>query len=489
MKGSRSTMGLFSKNKKTGGETAQNGSAPITENENHSIAYRDGVFEVYEDKTDGKKYGKILKYHGSSKVFEMPDEDFEKWRDAAENFGKYRITYERDDDFFIEKAAIELASAPAHESDAAATAKPTEKTASAESNSAEAPSALSPEDAAELSSLIEYYNSAVRSPDFGAGMLEKANLAESLCTAALCDRKINELVEKARKEANAAPGQKITVQLPDALRKLSENAKKALFQNITNAELIYVLYSDNTKRPHSAGGNAIITFSREAADKTAAEFTGRNQKVSVREIKKDSVSRELAGITANGMRGLRFVYKFGMSAVLQINPDPIKAQIAFPENIALRGAMTAFFQDLRNGVPAEKLKGTEAAMYDAMFRATFLQPCVKKDAGDGNLALTVSIIKDNKGSNLLDLFSSVELMEASESFARFKRENPENAGYKKWTFDELQTELSRDGAGVNGFIIDKENIPAPFTGKSLTRMFGLKKAWDENGKTFVKKQN
>ena len=89
----------------------------------------------------------------------------------------------------------------------------------------------------------------------------------------------------------------------------------------------------------------------------------------------------------------------------------------------------------------------------------------------------------------MDLFSSVELMEASESFARFKRENPENAGYKKWTFDELQTELSRDGAGVNGFIIDKENIPAPFTGKSLTRMFGLKKAWDENGKTFVKKQN
>jgi len=99
-------MGLFGKRKKD----TKNENTEAVINDNEITAYKDGVFEVFENKCDGKKYGRILKYHGSEKVFEMSEEEFSLWKDASDNFGKYRITYERDEEYFIEKATIELAS-------------------------------------------------------------------------------------------------------------------------------------------------------------------------------------------------------------------------------------------------------------------------------------------------------------------------------------------------------------------------------------------
>ena len=88
-------MGFFGKSKKDSSAFIQSReeNEKETVNENENIVYRDGVFEVYEDKNDGKKYGRILKYHGSIKIFEIPDEEFALWSDASENFSQYRITY------------------------------------------------------------------------------------------------------------------------------------------------------------------------------------------------------------------------------------------------------------------------------------------------------------------------------------------------------------------------------------------------------------
>ena len=104
-------MGFFNKKKENKKEVIEELIRP----ENEKVIYRDGVFEVFEDTADGKKYGRILKYHGGEKIIDISDEEFALWADAAENFNKYRITYERDEEFFIEKARIELATADAPE--------------------------------------------------------------------------------------------------------------------------------------------------------------------------------------------------------------------------------------------------------------------------------------------------------------------------------------------------------------------------------------
>lgn len=472
-------MAFFGKNKKQSKNDSNNINANTAsekkDSENEIIVYRDGVFEVYKDKTTDKKYGRILKYHGSTKTFEISDEDFEMWRDASENFGKYRIQYDRDEDFFIEKASIELATIK----------EPYSETKETKAKEAQPAPELSEEDKEESRKLIEYYNTAVQSADFGKKMLETATLAESLCAAALCERKISELAAKAR--STAKPGEKITVQLPVSLKNLSENAKKALFKNLPQADKLFVLCSEHTKRQHSAGGNALIAICEEAARAAENEFTKRNQKVYIRNIAPSEISREIADIAANGLRGIRFLYKFGMSALIQIDASQISQKLEYPENIPLRRYMTAFFQDLKNGVPQEKLKNTEAAMYDSLFRSVLLQPCSKKDGENGNTALTVSIVKDAGGNCFFDLYSSVQLMETSESYKKFKKDNPENSGYKKWQFDEILKEIASGNSSVNGFIIDKECIPVPFSGKSLERLLKIKEKWEENGKNFNSK--
>ena len=461
-------MGLFDKIKKE----RKNENVASVINDNEIIAYKDGVFEVFEDKNDGKKYGRILKYHGSEKVFEMSEEEFLLWKDASENFGKYRITYERGEEYFIEKATIELA---ANEEKKNADNDIPEKGISAPTVYQ-----FSDEEKAEQKELIEFYNSAVTSADFGASLFENATISRCLCAASCCDRKVSEIINEAKK--NAVPGKKLEIQLPQALAKTAENAKKALFDNI------YVLYSENTKRQHFSAGTALVAVTKEAGEMLLADFIARNQKVFLREVKNEDISKEFANISVNGLKGIRFIYKYGMAANMQLNTAEIEKNMPFPENIRLRGCMTAFFQDLKNGVPIEKLKAPELGMYDAMFRSTLLQPCAKKPS-EGEGAITVSIIKDSNGNAFLDLYTSQALMEGSPTYKKFITDNPENYGYKKWSFDDLAKELSKEGSMISGFMIDKECIPSPFGGKNLERIINLKKVWDENGKSFASKNN
>lgn len=151
-------MAFFGKNKKQSKNDSNNINANTAsekkDSENEIIVYRDGVFEVYKDKTTDKKYGRILKYHGSTKTFEISDEDFEMWRDASENFGKYRIQYDRDEDFFIEKASIELATIK----------EPYSETKETKAKEAQPAPELSEEDKEESRKLIEYYNTAYSPP-------------------------------------------------------------------------------------------------------------------------------------------------------------------------------------------------------------------------------------------------------------------------------------------------------------------------------------
>ncbi len=470
-------MGFFNKKKENKEKTITELARP----ENENVVYRDGVFEVFEDTADGKKYGRILKYHGGERIIEITDREFELWRDASENFGKYRITYERDEDFFIEKALIEIASEPKAPEISPKTVEAPERPASPP---------LSEEDKREFSELVEFYNNAIKMPDADKATSIRADLAQSIATAALCERKINELIAKAKQ--NAPAGEKVKVQIPKSLDTLCQNAKKALFQNVSCAKSLFVIYSEHTKRPHSAGGNALVALTREVADTLASDFLTKGQKVYVQEFtttpdisSPPAASRIVSESATLGLRGIRFIYKFAFSTLIQLNTEELIKKQTFPENVLLRAAMSGFFQDLRNGVPAEKLKNAELAMYDALFKATLLQPCMKKDPENGELS--VAIVKDDKGSCLLELFTSAELMERSEGYIRFKNEAPEASGYKKWSFDELMTEVLSEKNTVNGFIIDKDCIPVPFTGASLEKIVKLKTIWDSNSKSFAKK--
>ena len=246
-------MGFFNKKKENKKEVIEELIRP----ENEKVIYHDGVFEVFEDTADGKKYGRILKYHGGEKIIDISDEEFALWADAAENFNKYRITYERDEEFFIEKARIELATADAPE-------KTEEKEQEMPVSSPNIP--LSEEDKREFSELVEFYNNAVQSPDVAKAGSITANLAQSIAASALCERKINELIAKAKKDA--PEGEKVTVQIPKALDNLCQNAKKSLFQNVSCAKSLFVIYSEHTKRPHSAAGVAIVALTKEVADAT-----------------------------------------------------------------------------------------------------------------------------------------------------------------------------------------------------------------------------
>lgn len=464
-------MAFFGKNKKEESKVFAN--TEKTTDKNASVAYRDGVFEAYEDVSTGKKYGKILKYHGSEKIFEMSDEDFAMWKDAADNFNKYRITYERDEEYYIEKASIELA------------VTENRGVESKNNSAAEASSDAAVDTKQEVEKLIAFYNEAVKTSDFGVQMLKDATLEQCVGAASVCDRKVIELVNKAKE--GVKPGEQIKVQMPEALAKLSENSKKELYSRVMNLEKIYVVYSTHTKRQHSAGGNALVALDADVAQQIISELASKNQQVYLREVEQQLISREFGTVISNGLVGARFLYKYGMSTAVQFTDQHMKTRIPFPENIAVRRAMGAFFQDLRNGVPAEKLKNSEFAMYDAFFRATFIQPCAKKTAPDGTKQLSVCIIRDNKNNCLLDLFTTVEGMETSPSCVQFKQENPTENGYKKWTFDELIAEIRNENAPANGFMIDKENIPVPFMGKSLENIIKLKEVWEQNGKTFVKK--
>ena len=280
----------------------------------------------------------------------------------------------------------------------------------------------------------------------------------------------------------------MNIELPVSLGKVSEFAKRALYEQVGKLEKVYVLYSEFTKRPHCAGGNALIALSEDTANAAAKELTDRNQKIYIKTVENKDIEAELADIMRNGFVGMRFMHKYGMAAVIQINGEEIKKKIQFPENVALRRDMDNFFQDLRNGVPAEKLRGAELRMYDSLFKATLLQPCVKAKDADGNDTLTVSIIKDGKGSCLLDLYTSVEGMEKSPSYIRFAQKSPDAVGYKRWSFDDMMAEIDADRSPANGFIVDKDNIPAPFAEKALEKVRSMKEIWEKNGKTFIKKE-
>lgn len=432
---------------------------------NPNAVYNDGVFEVFFEQ-DNKKYAKILKYHGGEKVYEISDGEFEMWKDASENYGKYRITYERDEEFFIEKATIELAAPLKQE------------------NKTDVPP-LSPEQNQQNKHLIDFYNAAVTAADFGKRAMAKATLDEAFATCVLCDRKILDFAEKAKK--NTSDGEKVQVKIPESVAKLSEYARKALFDRLGELENLYVVYSEHTKRQHSAGGNALVALNGECAEKIKTELTDKKQNVYIKEITSDMLSAEISDIILNGLSGIRFLYNDGKATVIRVNNNELDDRVPFPENIRLRHTMTAFFQDLKNGIPQERLKGAELSMYEAMFGATFIQPCAKKTEDDGTLGLSVSIIRDNKDNCLMDLFSSVEIMEKSPSYAAFIKEHPENYGYKKWSFDEILAEIKSQSSPANGFTVDKDLIPVPFVGQVVEKMLQFKELWDKNGGSFVKK--
>lgn len=486
-------MGFFGKSKKDSSAFIQsreeNEKETVNENENENIVYRDGVFEVYEDKNDGKKYGRILKYHGSTKIFEVPDEEFALWSDASENFSKYRITYERDEDFFIEKAHIELATTPTRGVDGK------EKAAKHEASEAAVQPAeeISDEEKAYRQSLIEFYNTAVKSADYGESMMKNATLDQCFSSSALADRKIIEQINRQKKEfkekgMTGTPNAPLNIELPISLGKVSEFAKRALYAHVLTSDDIYVLYSEFTKRPHCAGGNALIALTEETANAAMKELTDKNQKVYIKTVPHDEIGKELGEIMQNGFAGMRFMHKYGMATVIQVNAAELQKKIQFSENIALRRFMDNFFQDLRNGVPAEKLRGAELSMYDALFKATLLQPCVKGKDLTGKDTLTVSIIKDGKGSCLLDLYTTVEGLEKSPSYINFAQKNPDSVGYKRWKIDEILAEIDSSASPANGFIIDKDNIPAPFADKTLEKVKHMKDIWEKNGKSFIKKE-
>ncbi len=464
-------MGLFGRNKK------EENKKPLQESVSAEAGsvYRDGVFEVYE--SEDRYYAKILNYHGSPRVYEIKEAEFALWKDAGENFGKYSISYERDEDFYIEKAHIELALQEK--------TQPEDKGQPEEQTQTQG-HILSQQDKEIYKTLIDFYNNAVRQPDYGEQALKGASLDECFCCAALSERKISEFVKKAR--AEQAGQQKISVKLPTALGKFSEFAKRELFLRIAQSEKVWVVYSENTHFQHSAAGNALISLCEETNEAVMSDLASHGQKVYSKQIGKDEINKELSDIMLNGFRAIRFMHKFGGIAGLALNNEQMKKQILFPENIALRAAMIAFFQDVRNGVDKKKTGAAQLAMFDALFKGSFLQPCLKLVTEDGKESVNLALAKKaNCDDGIIELYTSPELVEKSQSHRRFKEQDPKGAGYRKIDFPKILEEIDNESLPVSGFCVDKDNFRFVFEGETLENLKKAYAAWTENGGSFVKK--
>ncbi len=458
-------MGFFSRNKN------DNKSNAIDEviNDREIVVYRDGVFEVFEDTANGKKYGRILKYHGAQKLVDMSEEEFLLWKDASENFGKYRITYERDEDFYIEKAVIELATSR----------EAFEKPEPAPELSVPI---LSPEEREYRENLIRFYNSAIQSEDSGEKMLENASLDEAFSTAALADGKIRELAAKARQQSPEGE-KKIKVTIPGALARLSERSKKKLYELVLETDELYVICSSHTGCQHSASGNAMIALSKEVADSVLGELSTKHA-VFVKPIERQSISAEIHDIMMNGFSGIRFMHKYGGAVVIQISSKALKEKTLFPENIEYRAYTIAFFQDMRDGVPHEKLKKVELSMYDSMFRGRFVQPCLRKKDESGREYISLAVVTTPDGENLLDLYSSIENLEKADSYRSFRQSSPENSGYRTVTFSDIMRDIESQANPSCGFVIDRNRNSFPYRGKAFQNVKNLYEIWKKGGDSF-----
>lgn len=502
--------------------------APSSEAPEIDVVYRDGVFEAYIDKTDGQKYGRTLKSaDGKGVPFRISDEDFEMWRDAAKNFGKYTVTYERGEDFFIKNVSIARAGGPSVGKDVgkavdkAAGEMPSdgkdlsEKGSEGDSEKAsdETPQQsparrLTPAEKEELSRLVAFYNRAVSSPDAGEAMLSRASFDEKLAAAALCERKIAELAKKAQTQTQASAQAKAhdgaAALPPEPLRKLAAAAKKSAFQTLcgegeTGADdtaarcggLPYCVYSEYTGRPFIGSGSILFLFGEKDPDAARPAFGDGHVRMKALPTGA-AVRQELADAAANGMTSVLFIGRFGLASVFPIDPRGVLEKLPFPENAALRRRMTFYFQSLRSGALKEPEKHAACAlgMYDALFRATLLQPCLRRAAKpDGGAALDVSVLKatDGEGTTFFDLYSSVALLQQSEAFRRYQQTDAAQTGYKIWKFPELCEELRKPDGAAKGFSIDGGCIPALFDEKKVDLLLRAYRKWQENGGSFSEK--
>lgn len=434
--------------------------------------YRDGVFEVFSQ--NDKYFAKILNYHGFPKVYEIEESEFLLWKDAGESYGKYSISYERDEDFYIEKAHISLAQAEGPDRNILS------------SDTTKADPQISREDAETFKALVSFYNEAIKEGNGAGTLLKNATLDETFCCAALCERKISELAKKAKSES--ADG-KVTLKIPVAIGKLSENAKRELYAKISGAEKIWVIYSPNTSFQHSAAGFALVCLCEQTRDSVIAGLTSNGQKATSREILSENINNEFRDIMLGGFRGIRFMHKYGGTVTMALDTTELKKQIFCPENIRLRACMIAFFQDIRNGVTGERVSASQLAMYDAIFKGSFLQPCLKMQGADGEERISLSLVKKGDAeSGIIELYTSPELVAKSESFRKFKERDSAGAGYRKIDFPKILEELKSESLPVCGFCIDKDNFRFVFEGEPLENLKKAYTAWCENGGSFIKKK-
>lgn len=263
------------------------------------------------------------------------------------------------------------------------------------------------------------------------------------------------------------------------------NRSRALTAKILDSSEIWVIYSTKTRRMYRVGDFAAMCLTEDTA-KTVAESIAKNgYEVEIRKFdKKEAVAQQIFESVYYGFRGIRVFYD---NIFVDILPKVIAefvdvSKIQFPENMKTRFTIINFSQEYqKNNMDMNKVRGEEYAMYDAMFKSTYLAMFYPESNGEG---ITFPMLSTDKESTQLILpVYTDEVLFAGSAALKIAKSHSDDVKYRKFTFDQL-IEFMDQNPKIVGFVLDAETIRWTVTRQNIDAMKEIKKAWEKNGNSF-----
>lgn len=266
------------------------------------------------------------------------------------------------------------------------------------------------------------------------------------------------------------------------------NRSRALTAKILDSSEIWVVYSTRTRRLYRVGDFAAMCLTEETA-KTVAESIKKNgYDIEMRKFEgKEAIAQQFFETAYYGFKGIRVFYDTIFVDILaKVVSEFINvAQIKFPENIKTRYAIINFSQELqKNDQQMDKVRGEEYAMYDAMFKGTYLSIFY----AEGKDSITFPMLSRDKESKqlLLPVYTDEALLGGSSAL-KIAKNHGDDIKYRKFTFDQL-IEFMDANPTIVGFVVDAETLSWTVSRPNIEAMKTIKKAWDENGHSFEDKK-
>ena len=265
------------------------------------------------------------------------------------------------------------------------------------------------------------------------------------------------------------------------------NRSRALMAKLLGAEELWMIYSKKTRRLYRVGDFAAACIDEETAKRVCESIENNGYDVEAKKVcGKENIFREIFEVVYYGFKGLRF---FGdlifVDILMKVFTEFVNvSKIKFPENVKARYSIINFSQELqKREQDMNKIRGEEYAMYDALFKATYLGVFYEEDG-----KVTFPMVSKDKEASVIyfPVYTDEPLLGASSAFAIAKQKN-EQVKYRRFKFDEL-IEFVSGKERVNGFVIDAETINWVIENRNIEVIKKIKEAWDKNGQSFVDKK-